>query len=709
MAELDPDYKDVAVPEARGWSRPISDIQGDKSKGSLLSGLGGAFKEGVEGAVNLVKSDISDQIQTGVTEQRNALNTELRWTKNTLEGGVSKGQDQGTLYQRADLQGQSVPNGVRAAINNANTLSSARDNGHISETYYWGRLDNLASDIRSKYPGFRDYVDAQFEKVSGKNPANALMASLIGDINASVAARKEEKDKLPNAIFELVKEGDPGAYKVYDGLRKGTTSYDSAAEYLAKTKASKWNYEQTKLGVDTKNLAQGEIAKQTEDNITGRAADVTAHAVDAHMVGDGFKEGDNLTKGVNSLREGKVDPLQKERVLAELDQTLNNTEASLRAEFTKSGRNGKSDVQNLGPGGYAKMNEIIKQSTESLRTLREDIVNDKYGSLHADSRMIAAYGTQSGRALMEDPTIGTRMRMSKGFEQVAGPNWYQTWLQRVFIPDVKPNVVAAVQERMEKMLNPTPQNVTNPTTFKGTVEDLKARGIKAPEAYSKILDQVDVITDTTAKPEVRLQAVRAFFDQQNQGVLKLFSKDTFVDGKFLPGQESMFGKMTSPDVTKSIRELSTRDSSVWDKYANWSKTEYGSLFRSQLSDLRDFPAEKYGIRIGVVPGEKGIKLFADSNIDYNRNDPSLVADTQGRVRQLNNTILSRVNAGLNNIGEIAKAEGSDVSEYMIRQLQENGIDPRKLNGIPEQMMRAISAPAQEESSKQIKRKKDYGK
>jgi len=49
--------------------------------------------------------------------------------------------------------------------------------------------------MRAQYPGFKEYIDQQFSKVTGENPANAKISHLTQEINRAASSMSLKRIK----------------------------------------------------------------------------------------------------------------------------------------------------------------------------------------------------------------------------------------------------------------------------------------------------------------------------------------------------------------------------------------------------------------------------------------------------------------------------------------------------------------------------------
>ena len=161
------------------WSRPITEPKANVSSEIALKGAGQAIKGGTElgiaGEENSIRNDIYQK-----TDQLNDQYIQRLSQADSLIGGDNK----------IDQPPKTGP--MQRLPGSLETLTAARDNGKMSETYYYQQIYNMAKQMRSQNPMFRDYIDNQFSRITKEQPANDLIKSLTGDINAYAANAREQ-------------------------------------------------------------------------------------------------------------------------------------------------------------------------------------------------------------------------------------------------------------------------------------------------------------------------------------------------------------------------------------------------------------------------------------------------------------------------------------------------------------------------------------
>src|SRR6266705_4251898 len=185
----------------------------DKSKAVALETLG----TGIEGAVSIADTGIKEYLKTNVRntveKERGAYTGYLETLKSIAQTNAIPGEGGDSLmYSNASMD---MPDGLQAGLDRSSKYGAASATGNkINDTLYTARLASEASGLRSTWSGYKDYIDEQFHKYSGMDPANAYYKNLMQDIN--YLASKTNKSCAQAIINGVVTAGDvPNADKIW--------------------------------------------------------------------------------------------------------------------------------------------------------------------------------------------------------------------------------------------------------------------------------------------------------------------------------------------------------------------------------------------------------------------------------------------------------------------------------------------------------------
>src|SRR5882757_2929804 len=192
MAEFNPQVQPLDT-RFKDWSSvtPAPNLVADTSTGGMLETIG----KGIGGAFKIADDFMQQKVKNEATEGVDAIRD---ITTRTLEvatqpqsvvpqpaqtGDGTKVADPSLLDTNASAD---VPAAIDGGLKRVETLTNARmATSGRNDTLYVQQLNSLAKNLRAQYPGYRPYIDEQISSMTGMNPANAYVNSMLADLKAS--------------------------------------------------------------------------------------------------------------------------------------------------------------------------------------------------------------------------------------------------------------------------------------------------------------------------------------------------------------------------------------------------------------------------------------------------------------------------------------------------------------------------------------------
>lgn len=271
------------------WSRPTSEPKPDTS-GALrgkaieegLKGGASALREGTQGITAAYEKGIQNAVYAAVDPVRDEYMSQLHTADQALQG-----------HGTPDPLGRDAPKDVKGLPRTLNTLDSARDNGKLSQTDYDARLTALAKEIRGKYPGFRQYVDEEFKRVTGRDSANQYIHSVIQDIDSFIAGKQAKRDSLETHLmtnglkyhgFDVIygaykKNPDLNGPMALKWLNENMAADHDTQEYAAESRAQRDSMQVSK---EVEDKAFQQYASSSSKHWWGAAGHGLALSIDLH-------------------------------------------------------------------------------------------------------------------------------------------------------------------------------------------------------------------------------------------------------------------------------------------------------------------------------------------------------------------------------------------------------------------------------------------
>ena len=717
MAIFNPDVKDVQAPNFLGLSRPISEGVTDKTSAVTVAGIGNLIDTALKATDATVKADIDQSVYSSVDTERDSYTVALQRAKEGVTGTATpqeiRVQDPLSLLP-AD-EAASMPQDLTNLPSFLGNLKSSADAKKISSTYYYGRLNAAAKELRSQYPGWRDYIDQKFAEVSGLNPANKYYESLISDINRASEGTASERNKILTMIRDNL--GIPGMDNVYSAYKEGRVSDDEVVSIISKRKVVQ---EQLKMNEairnDNKGSAEERKATAVQDATKLGASMIGTYfenvAIKAGLASPG-KINDFLTK----VQTGQITISDEQaRQLGEtMRATRRTAEMNLRKEIFRVNSAGRSIASDL--GGPKQAEEMIASFLTPFDTVVEDVYNNKWGPAFANMNAVDSMTNDTTAHLMRDKNLGDYFRKQAAARKIGGDAYSQKLFERFLVNNVDSKLKTFVNDvDLDVATQPDIRTEKGLMTLDKAVRQMRGAGVNPPQAGQRVMQYIDDLTDPKIGDGVKLNIAMAAFSPENRDFLRNFKVDGIDPntGKPVSGRYAVYQKMTAPEVVNTIQRLSKDNPQLKDNYINWVKESFGlNLFRTELNDLRNIQLSRPDMYISWISGDKntaprfGVGMEKDAEVNLKRTIPgwALMSGPVQKNMEFLNQQVNRLNSGLRGLASISKLDGSeDVDEYVLRTLMEAGFDPtagtKDIKGIPDEMARAI---ALSRAKKQIKK------
>lgn len=746
MATFNPDVPDRNAPDYRGYSRPISQPEGNKSglyrgqaagvaeesrgvsakaEGSLAEGLGSIFKEGVSAVDNFIKEGIKNKVQ-GIAD------TETAALKNTLQGQLS-GQNSlpaPSLVSDAasgmDANAQAVPQDVQDYQYQAENLQSASDAGKFPITYFYQRLNSQLKNIRDNNPGYRDFVDATSEKTLGFNAANREWQTMLQQVNQAATNKQSEFKALETEAKKDKDNGLPGADEAYEAIRTGKIKdYGTYLQVMGpeRSRYAKMKYDLVKDAADEKNDAVSQknherVAQSFVLSETSRLWKAPGISLGIEGTPDGASGEAMLNRLVTSQAPGGKpmsaedgtklrmynDTLRDKNIadtLAKMSSPIND-----RGEFDPKGRL-PSMIDRMGPDGYEKAQKMLT----GIMGARYDMVGK---SLTVGPVAVAVFSGKIHEAQAADADAflrNTNPEYEATFKALDMAAKYPSYAQDYITSEIQKNgaklatglgAALSGQKLQAHALNPSDTPVTSQNYI---INDMKqkdpTRTIFQPSDWKSVVDITQGIVDPKTPDVIKKNlAYRSFFPDNN-GFLDHFRGED---------KTAVFLPMTSLSMTKQMFKMGEDDPEYWNKYKNWAHEEWGNVLHQNIMDLKTYQSHGLTVSYNTTSNNWDVKVSDNNKLvksvlqqrsqtirNPSLNLPDYTTTDKGQdiaqkyVDEVRASI-GDLNKGLTNLANVNKADKNsqdDTATYLIKRML--SVDPSiaTMPGIPGDMFRAV--------------------
>lgn len=644
------------------WSKPTQepkpDISGELRGKAIEEGLKGgasAIRDGAQGITAAYEKGIQNTIYAGVDPLRDQYMDRLHSADQSLQG-----------RDTPDPLGRDAPRDVKGLPNTLNTLDSARANGKLSQTDYDARLNALAKEVRSKYPGYRQYVDEEFKRITGRDSANQYIRSVIQDVDSFVSARKGEGDKLANKILASGFKYKEGNFW-YQKLQENPDKYGpQALSWLNSMEAKDHDLEMAEKQISFLKSTDS-LNRERETDIQNKAInDSSAHfwsskldTIATHLNIDP-KTNDRMQDILNQIRRGDYARDVTPQEATQLRTFLQQQRAALSSERA-------ADLSHSFPN--MKSEDISKTVEAELKTqfdpYMEALGKGDFSTAELLKNTIKAKNLQAGSVAYSDPKWGQAMSFISGLREIDPQLANQFDLQ--FSGQATPELSGEYAKATAAAASPAEQGGKAHAEI---IQDLNAKNAGKDGKLQKSIIETyatigakgpNAISDESAD-----RLIESAFGPKSSDVLKYFAQDQQYTGRGASfktlGKQWMFNTFTSDNMIARIAKRGKEKPELYEHFKNWSASNSQYL-------LHDFtqapPAEEERGRDrlnfkGLVPGligqQRGAAPPEGLTAQYDTDNNTFSFRYNGKL--VNRPDLNNLSSNMHRLSEIAKHDPS---------------------------------------------------
>lgn len=733
MAPFNPDVKDVKPVNPIGWSKSAevpSSFASALSEG--IKGLGNLVQDTAKVGVSLIEDDAAKGAEAKFKPLVNDRIAELAGEDfktrlgviTTPEGDAPSANASLTAGNASDLV---VPGNLRQDLKALNILPDARANGKISQSDYYSRLMSAASDLRSRYPvGFRDYIDKEISKITGVDPANAYMQSLIGDINATQTNQQALRNHALTTVQSVLALDPDIAPKVWGKVSSGLMSPEQGMAYAAPFLAIKATHEANMAKITEQNATQATIKSSTLQGFSRTVGAMAYEQLNSTFKDEGVGDAQTLSTMIEDHRSGRrtLSPGDQERLL--------NRTMAMKQTFINSAQKALFDD----PRVYGILQKeglaAIEENSKIFDEMARNIYDKDMGMAGENKRRLT--GVQDAiayRVWTQDPKATAVLGIGKAFKDSWGDVVATQFAHKLVEADLDIVMHTYVKKMVSDIATP---NVPGITKEVENGSEAIAKGVQAQKIYGKPLpgyfrqiqelvtgEKGSIVDPSTPKGPSNEIAFR-LFNEKNIGALRQIQVDKRdpKTGEMMPGQEGWFKAWTSPQVVQAMHQKLTPEN--LQLYHDWVKQTNDELFGRAIRDLGSMNIEgAYSVswnnssnppRLEVTTQRQDItQPYMGSNVrNILRANP-----LQDTVERVNKSI-----EGLYNVYRGQNLASEDVEARIFQNLHFQ-LDPKnraapKINNIPEKFVSVLRkqyddamAEKAAEDAKKAAQDKQYGK
>ena len=597
-----------------------------------------------------------------------------------------------------------VPDGLQAGLDRSAKYGAASATGNkINDTFYSARLAAEASGLRSTWSGYKDYIDEQFHKYSGMDPANAYYKNLMQDIN-TLAARTD-KSGAQAIINGAVTAGDvPNADKIWSMVRAGLMSPDEGVHHVYEARAAKATAAALEAARTARKGDRDDTAAVATRDFSTEFSSSIMGDMSLLQVGTGGK---TLQGQVNWLTQqaqnpDKADPKAIQQAVTSLKYMRDKLYNDGLARAAERDSTGQSYITRM--GGIQKVKDEIEGNLAGIDQYINSVNNQQWGLGTYIQRQMAAQSQGDQRDLLQDEDL----RKTKAFSD-AFPTFADTFVKAGLtgnIPEKLSNYFNKFRIGMASPADPNAPPGPGPTLNKIFTDiDSRLANLKnadgtpryTPQDVAKLKTEAFNIPKTIADPkapiELKANIARHAYDPENIGILQGIKMDyydrNFSPPRYIPGKYSAFTRMTGPDIVDNLDKIRRSGNvpdgpQIWENAKNWTQTEFQKLFREDVANLNSLNDTR--MHIGWTSGEGGqpprMKLLNE------RGEEPMGAPPTPSIGQAMRTV-QRINSAMYNLHQFYRKDGEDTNMPILKDMLQNWTPTEKTTGLPSKVMDAI--------------------
>lgn len=670
-----------------------------------------AFKKGIQNTIYKDVDPIRDQFTAGLEKVKASLDQGIIPAPVQAVAGSTSGKSLLDSNASAD-EDPDLPTGLDSGLSRIDQLAQAKAAGSpkLNDTMYAKDTLSVAKQLRTQYPGYREYIDEQVSKASGLPVANSYMQNMLVDINRQLNQTKAAKDDvLSSAMKNLDVPGmtdASGNGRGYLDLYKAGDPSMPASRLLGKI--GEWQNLQAQQKVDAASRAEktdntkDQVLDQTK-RLTRTLSDSVSFETSAIKDLGGVGTPQDLLRYFDDVAQGRH-PEVSDAQVQQKKLMLNAWVAQVKTRMLSvaSGYGGVvgSDVAN----------QKVEEAMAPIYTMQKFVNSKEDGPAFFHAGQVEAIKNDDVHNWLVSKDKGALSRQMLVGRTVLGEQYFPDWIRNLLTavgPDGKPldNAVKDVFSQ-EGMSAVAPVTDTRGQPIPRYMKDALLHGKKVgiPEDsnyYGGVINLVTGLADPKMPATGKDQLIDWGFNPKNIGRLDELKQD-YKDpntGEWVPGKYRAFNILSSPGVIEGVKESAKVKPENYVKFQSTLEQEFGRLYKSDVQDLNKIMAKPYlNAHFSYDDQNHAFGLVDNNNRPITRNDrTNSTGGAYGQPNQvyLNGVLdtLEKVNGGIRSLANVQSNSPTgtkDTSQYLLQTLQTIGFRPGdNISGATQGMMKSI--------------------
>lgn len=606
------------------WARPTQEPKPNVAVGEALKGTASAIREGSQGLTAAYEKGIQNTIYAGV----DSLRDEYMETLHTADQALRSGQ-------APDPLGRDAPRDVKQLPMTLDKFDSARANGKLSQTDYDARLNSLAKEIRAKYPGFRQYVDEEFKRVTGRDSANQYIRSVIGDIDSFIAGRQAKRDALEG---RLMSEGlkFPGAAAMIEAYKKdpernGHTALQWLNDHMSADHAVQ-EHRADIAAMEAENKLSTEVEGRRFSQFASNSSKPWWNAAGTSLVSHFDLNNPQYKTHLQAIERGEIPTDIGDEEATALGSYLNAQGQQAKIERARQLREAATPQASGGPAQSTLGDHPVSSITDKQIHDQVEEEHKMYFQPYIDAltkgdvplalrhkQMVEGRKDDVAQAFMTDPVFRQLYPFLDTLKK-EDPNLYQAVTSQMDA-QVYPHLIPSIVKAMKEAVDP-PQAGGKP--FTDIIQNAQAQNIKDGNFY-KSLTQIFTTLGKTGKNSISDEAadslIQNLYGDPNGGrLLQYFVNDGYVargGGEYtfpVLGRQYVFNQAFSDDIIKRVAKRAKDNPTFYPQMEAMAEANARTLMP------RDYlQAPPQGVDSGSIPGMANEYHYNDQNYTFSVN------------------------------------------------------------------------------------------
>lgn len=609
----------------------------DKGIGTALSGIGNLLGDAAKAVDQKNTQDIVQQVRD-TDNQGNQYFGIDQATSDNKPTSLFNNQSASDISNPTGNPAGPPPPTVTGLSDELSIKKTQVAQGTLTPTNYDAYMNAKAKQLKAQYPQYSEEIDAQFAKVTGDKPADALRRDLITEQNKAVSASQASQRELDTFMKEkgsVLQIVAPDAVAAYAQGKPLSLPAVTAAVAGWESTLKQNEMTRSNIGVITeKGALDVKDAEQAANTIAGR--------YQSQIIPGMAKATQDEVNKINSSG-GSLSPTEYQQAQSDVLTTRQKASDLIMGELNKPlDAQGHTLFTYLGPDGAKK---VIDQALQPIDMMQEKLTNKDYGAIGTAQRLYSNQNDTRVNALIAaHPELGNVDAIRK----LIGDSGWADFEQRY------PDVAKALGNSVKGAMAVGTVAVVNSTDPKATIKSAdqfvdaaKAAGYNVNTDKGVALEPVNAALNILQNPKTQAQAdtaIQFLYSQENNGFLGKFSDTNYSKGSNVSDRQKVFNELTTPAVTARVVELSKDNPKLLTQYANWVSTQYADQVQGLTKDVNFAQASRDNLAITFDPKTAQFKYTEVASKMKGLSGGSglielnLTHQAEHRIDELNNTL-----------------------------------------------------------------------